>query len=416
MLQRLALFATLVLASARLAAQSDSGTAAWIARTARPIDASGKALRSLDPLIAPARIISVGESEHMVQEFLAFRRMLLEDLVRRHRVTALILESGLAESMAANDYVHGRSDSLNYASALGADFGSTDEIRRALAWLRSWNRGPGKAHPVSVYGADLANGGSSMLPALDRLRVLTAGDPTTMAIIDSLWPIAERVSGPWWRAAAQKYDSLPATDRTRLTMLASRLVSAAGRLASGTSAQRAWAERLARVVQQEEIMVREGAFSRDAPRDQAMAETTRWILGRLPDGERAMVWVHNAHVQRVPIAGTALPPPGSFPGMGFRLGKDLAERYLAIGTAYGGPALRGGAAPRAHSVDAALGGVAEAPFVLSLRGASTGTLHAWLNAEREMRFDNDTYLTLSVARAFDVLVYFDAIHPAVTVP
>src|SRR4051812_12129250 len=88
-------------------AQSDSAITAWVARHAVPIDSAGAALRSLDRTITQARLIGVGESVHGMQEFTSFRIALLQDLVRRHRVTALILESGLPEATAVDDDVHG---------------------------------------------------------------------------------------------------------------------------------------------------------------------------------------------------------------------------------------------------------------------------------------------------------------------
>ena len=398
----------------RLEAQPDSGFARWVGARAVPLDASARAFRVLDSASGNARLIGVGESVHDVQQFMELRLALLQHLVRHGRVTALVLESGLPEAMAVDDWVRGRTDSVDFTTQLGPDYHGSDVARRAIAWLREWNLGAGKAHPVAVHGADISIGdGRSMLPALDRLHAVAGTDARITAVIDSLRPLATRVAAPWWNGALRNHEALPPDAKARLTELTTRLVAAAREWRRGTREQRAWAERLALVAQQDEVMLRRGPFSPEAPRDAAMAANTRWIVDRLPRGERAMLWAHNAHVQRTPIEGPAL-PRGAFPSMGSRLGESLGTGYFAVGTAYGGPSVDSASAPRAGSVDAALGGgIAPAPYLVPLRGAPrAGVLGAWLHAERPMRFQVG-HLVLSLARAFDAIVYFDSVGAVV---
>jgi erythromycin esterase-like protein len=142
-----------------------------------------------------------------------------------------------------------------------------------------------------------------------------------------------------------------------------------------------------------------------------MAANTRWIVDALPDGERAVLWAHNAHVQRVAIKGGPL-PPGSFTSMGYRLGRQMGQSYFAVGTAYGGPSVDSAGAPRPGSVDAALAGIGPAPYLLPLRSSSRGgQVATWLQAERPMRFQVG-HLLLPLAAAFDAVVYFDRLSPA----
>jgi erythromycin esterase len=405
--------AFVLLSVGRLDAQPDSGFVRWVGARAITLDASARAFRVLDSASSGARLIGVGESVHDVQQFMELRLALLQHLVRHGRVTALVLESGLPEAMAVDDWVRGRTDSVDFTTQLGPDYHGSDVARRAISWLREWNLGAGEAHPVAVYGADISIGdGRSMLPALDRLHAVAGTDARITAVIDSLRPLGTRVAAPWWNGALRNYEALPPDAKARFTELTTRLVVAAREWRRGTREQRAWAERLALVAQQDEVMLRRGPFSPEAPRDAAMAANTRWIVDRLPRGERAMLWAHNAHVQRTPIEGPAL-PRGAFPSMGLRLGESLGAGYFAVGTAYGGPSVDSASAPRAGSVDAALGGIAPAPYLVSLRGAPrTGVLGAWLHAERPMRFQVG-HLVLPLARAFDAIVYFDSVGATV---
>jgi erythromycin esterase len=413
LLALLALLATMLgTLAAPVSAQSDSGFAAWGRRQIVPI-AAGRPLRALDSLVDAARLVGVGESVHEVEQFVAFRAELLKDLVRRHRVTAVIVESGLPEALAVDDYVHGRTSSVDYATALGGDYGQLKAVRDVVEWLRAWNAGEGRRRPVSFYGADVSIGdGRSMLPALERLRAAAGGgDATLLALVDSITPLAARVSASWWNGALRNYAALPPDARERLTALAERLVDRAGRWSLGTADERACVERFAVLVRQDEVMLRRGPLSPESPRDVAMADNARWLVDRLPNGERAVVWAHNAHVQRVLITGPAV-PAGAFYSMGARLARDLGDGYVAIGTAYGGPSADSASAPAPGSVDAALGEVGRGPFLLRLRGARPdGPAAAWLAGERLMRFQVG-HLRVPLASAFDAVVYFDRADPA----
>jgi erythromycin esterase len=395
-----------LLVAVSLAGQPDAAFVKWARGRLAPIDATGRAFRMLDAGIDRARVIGVGESVHEVQPFLSFRLQLLQDLVRRHRVTALLLESGLPEAMAVDDYVRGRTAAVDFDAALPGGYGALAEIRRTVEWLREWNLGPGRQHPVGVYGADLPARSGSMVPALDRLGELTAGNPGVRNAIDSVRPLAVQISGGWWRPATQKYDALPADAKAALTSGVALLLERVNRINEGDQDRIEWARRLALVAQQQETMLRLGPFAPTASRDQAMADNTLWVLGRLAAGERAVYWAHNAHVQRVPVRGSAL-PPGNFPSAGMHLQAALGTRYYAIATAYGGPSMDDSTAAASGSVDAALESAGTGSFLLTLSaGRRPAAVSSWLSQERSMRFQTG-YLTVALGTAFDAVAYFD---------
>ena len=389
-----------------LAAQSDTAFMEWARARVVPIDAEGRAFRALDAGIAEARLIGVGESVHEAEPFTSFRLQLLQDLVRRHRVTALVLESGLPEAMALDEYVRGRSATVDFDATLPGGFGALMEIRRTMEWLREWNLGPGRKRPVGVYGADLPARSGSMVPALDRLGELTAGNADVRSAIDSIRPLAAQIAAGWWKGAAQKYGALSAEEKAALTSGVNLLVERVNHLSTGDKDRLDWARRLALVAQQHETVLRLGAFAPDAPRDVAMTDNTLWALGRLAKGERAVYWAHNAHVQRVMVTGPPL-PPGKFPSAGSRFRTALGKKYYAIATTYGGPSLDDQTAATSGSVDAALETVGKGPFLLVLHGGKRPpAVDAWLSEERLMRFQVG-YLNVALGPAFDAVAYFD---------
>jgi erythromycin esterase len=396
-----------VLFSTTVIAQTDDAAfLAWAKERMIALDEGGRAFRALDDGIARARLIGMGESVHETEPFFTFRVRLLQDLVRRHRTTALILESGLAEVMAADDYITGRTATIDFDAALPGYFGGLLEARQAMEWLRAWNAGEGRKHPVHVYGADLAGRAANMVPALDRLQQLAGGDPAAKALIDAIRPVAAQIGARYFKPAAENYAALSPERKAELavnvSLLADRIRHTT--LLKGDTGE--WAKQLALIISEAETDLRLGLYSATIPRDHALSENALWVLRRIAPGERAVYWAHNAHVQRTPVKGgrDSGIPAGSFPGSGRRLDVVLGDAYYAIGTAYGGPSRFKESPAERGSIDGALEKVSATPFLLPLANESPA-VESWLSEERPMRFQVG-YLTLSVRHAFDAIAYF----------
>lgn len=406
---RTLLAVSLILAGAAFA--QDAAFVDWARMRATPLSPEGSAFDSLDRHLAGVQLIGVGESVHEAEPFLGFRSALLEHLVRRQRVTALVLESGLPEVRAMDAYIKGRAATVDFNAALPGGHGSLAGVRSLMEWLREWNAGPGRERPVSIYGADLPVRSGSMVPALDALGRLLEGNAEVAAAIAEVRPIAEQAAHTWWRGAADKYAQLPHESKAGLASGVARLVFAVERATDPDPERIGWARRNAFVVRQFEEMLRLGAFHPAMSRNRAMAGNALWVVERLAPGERAVFWAHNAHVQRGRVKSQALPPPGDYPSTGSYLAEALGKRYIAIGTAYGGPSLDKSAPPESGGVDAVLGEVMPRPYVLVLAGERPPAVDAWLEAERPMRFQVGT-LSLPLGAAFDAIAYFPAARRA----
>src|SRR5687768_16268694 len=104
---------------ARAVAQAESVAAdrdafvAWATRAAQPLapldgpDAAGgvPALSSLSTFNRGTRVIALGESVHDAHEFIVLRTRLTEQLIRRGRVAAVVMETGLAEARAIDAWI-----------------------------------------------------------------------------------------------------------------------------------------------------------------------------------------------------------------------------------------------------------------------------------------------------------------------
>jgi erythromycin esterase len=359
--------------------------------------------QTFDKELAGVQLIGMGESVHETDPFQTFRARLLQDLVRRHKVTALVLESGMPEVMAVDDYVTGRTDSIDFNASMPGYFGPLAETRNTVEWLRKWNAGEGRKRPVRVYGADFSGRAGDLIPTLDRLEALTAGDARSKALLDSIRAVALKTRSTWWKGAADKYATLSAEEKTALAASVTLLSDRVKHLSRSDVARQ-----LAVVLRHNEEGLRVGMYAPTVPRDHAIAEVTLWIVGQLRPGERAVLWAHNAHVQRVAIKGPSV-PPGSFIAAGARFDAILGDRYYAIGTTYGGPSRDDATPPKPDSVDAAMAEMKAEGFILPMRN---GERPQWAGEERPMRFQNG-YLTLKAGEAFDALVYFDRATAAV---
>ena len=179
---------------------------AWATRAAMPLapldgpDTAGgtPALSSLSTFTRATRVIALGESVHDAHEFIVRRARLTEQLIRRGRVAAVVMETGLAEARAVDAWISHETDSApDFARALSYGWGRQAETVAALRRLRDQNARIPAARRVRFYGMDLhANGGGSLLPALEPVwSFLDDADPRFAAESRAaLGPIATRIA------------------------------------------------------------------------------------------------------------------------------------------------------------------------------------------------------------------------------
>ncbi|MFI6498024.1 erythromycin esterase family protein [Nonomuraea typhae] len=270
-------------------------------------------------LAGDARVVALGEGAHNITEFYELKDELFRLLVEEHGFTAFVMESGFAEGLEVDAWIHGGPGEVEDVARDGITyrFGECEPMRRQLTWMRRWNAAsPAK---VSFYGMDLPGSSTSPGPAvracLDRLPALP-GDEELRRISD----LGGRTE------AAIRYQGMPAARRARLLTLLRDLVE--------------------RTAAQDDVIVHRCGASIQAflaeldtpqagpyPREVFMADTVRWILER---EERIVVSAHNAHVRRTPLHGRPTlggllgesPAIGESPVIG---GSPVVGRSPAIG-------------------------------------------------------------------------------------
>ncbi|GGO96821.1 erythromycin esterase family protein [Wenjunlia tyrosinilytica] len=298
-------------------------------------------------LIGDARVVALGEGAHSITEFYGLRDRLFRLLVREFGFTGLVLESGFAEGLAVDEWIHGGPGRVETIARDGITyrFGECEPMWRQLRWMRHWNRG-GSAK-VAFYGMDLPGSSTSPGPAvracLDRLPA-RPGDQELLRLSD----LGGRSE------AAVRYAAMSASDRARLLEglrgLGGRALQSSHENGKDSKDSKdaevaLWCAASLRAFVAE---VEGGGASSEGPypREAFMARSVEWILQR---ERRIVVSAHNAHVRRSPFRGR--------PTLGGLLASALGADLVVIGMTYGsGPEVRfTQRSPRPFDCEVALG-------------------------------------------------------------
>mgnify|MGYP001562203059 CR=1 FL=1 len=261
-------------------------------------------------LIGDARVIALGEGAHSISEFTAYGDALLRRLVQEQGITAFVLESGFAEGLLIDEWIHGGPGELDQIARAGITygFGESAQLTRQLAWLREWNTGGGD---VRFYGMDLPGSSTSPGPAV---RACLTRVPPRAADDDLL-----RLSDLGGRTeAAVAYAAMTLEEREHLVGALRDLIERV-RDSDDDVAQRC-ADSIDAFVQELTWDGEPGPY----PRETFMAQTVRWIASR---ESRILVYAHNAHVRRTPLDGREM--------MGALLAREFGEDLRVIGMTFG---------------------------------------------------------------------------------
>ncbi|HKH94831.1 MAG TPA: erythromycin esterase family protein [Gemmatimonadaceae bacterium] len=400
----------------------------WIASRMEPVPIGEKdssiVPAGLARVVRGARVIGLGESAHHKHELQQLRFQLTRELVRRHGVRAVTMETGYADALLLDQWLSDPSVSepdLSAALPYAGD-GEQEEIRAALRWLKRYNDRQPVDSRVRFIGIDMSNGGGALRPPVERVwEYLDRVDrELARASRSRLAPALEQLGSGYSRTAKQRFDSLSADERTlivrEVASLRDRMTQQRVVYVGATSSREYEQARHALEVAEQTLdFMRHDARDPSNPRDHALANNVLWALKTLPPSSGLVVWAHNAHVQKQPIDVPAMRMATPPPSMGVLLEQRLGDRYRAIGTAVGSfPPDSTRADPA--SVDALFASLGKPSFFLGFRDEpGPASTPGWLRMPQLMRFES-LYIRVVPARAFDALVYVDRASPGIVRP
>ena len=288
----------------------------WISQSAIPINQSDLNLGKLDQTLSRMSIVGLGEATHGQHEFFEFKRLLTMHLIKRHGFRLVAYEASVTRTIAANDYVAGKSLDLTAATrGLGMLIWHVHENSELLKALREWNQSAGPNDQVRLIGVDAQD----MSAAQKRLiGFLPAG---SQAMIERIQATSKRSQA----ALNELMAGRPAEWEG-----ASKEIEQLGKdLAMLTPASPTTKEGLELCVL--EFLRSMTIYASAGGRDEAMAELLLRQLKTAGPEAKCVLWAHNAHLQH-----STLRYLGSEQlAMGGHLTKSLDDRYYAIGFAFG---------------------------------------------------------------------------------
>ena len=311
-------------------------------------------LAPLAPVVAPARVVALGECTHGSHEVFQLKHRLLEYLVTQQGFTTLALEVDYGWGEILNEYIQtGTGDSLTVRRAVGFHVWDTTEFWDMVEWMRSYNQQ--HATKIRYVGIDMQD----PTPNLLRLENFATPRADTMLL--------RQVRNLRTAYAATG----PAADVSqRLVRLSDELVQHLQAVAAPAA------------MQQHGQVLRQRAELSFWGRDQAMATNVAWLLRQEP-AAKVVLWAHNAHIRR----------DEDQPWLGRYLARQLGPAYVAVGFATGhgtasvfndGPARTLVLAPPiSGSFETGLDQAAAPTYFLNLR--STALADKWLTTRHKFR-------------------------------
>jgi erythromycin esterase len=319
-------------------------------------------LAPLAPVVAPARVVGLGESTHGTHEVFQLKHRLLEYLVTQQGFTTLALEVDYGWAEILNEYIQtGTGDSLTVRKAAGFHIWDTTEFWDMVEWMRAYNQ----QHTVKIryVGIDMQD------PAPNLLRLAHFATQRADTVLE------RQVQNLSTFYSASNQASSDTTQR--LVRLSDELLQHLQAVAAPAA------------MKQHAQVLRQRAGGVDFwGRDQAMAANVAWLLQQEP-AAKVVVWAHNAHIRR----------DDDQPRMGQLLSRQLGPAYVAVGFATGhGTAsifTPDGAAralvlapPIPNCFEAWLDQATPPNYLLNLRSAATSD--KWLTKRRKFRHLGET--------------------------
>lgn len=375
-------------------------------------------LQPLKAMIGDARIIGFGEGMHDTHEYLTFRNRLFEFLVEELGVSAIGVESGATEALAADDYVLGRKEASTaaYTSVFSWASEPMAENKQLLDWMRAYNQRPTTRHKLRIYGLDLTGGRSGEFPecrmAVDAMlayleQVDAKRAKALHAVLDPLLPSFN----------SKAYRALPLAKRNALTGAIADAIGAFEReqvawvaASSAFDFERGYQQAIAS--RQLDMSLRNsGVDSVHAQRDPSMARNALRALEQQGPYGKLMVFSYIGHMRKGPTATDAS-------SMGLYLRELADDQFVVIGSLFnqGSVGIAGvdeWPMPLSDlsTLNAALrAGAGRDLFYVDVRKLpTTGPLAEWVDHGQPLRHD---YFEGRPRSSFDVLIYVNTISPA----
>ncbi len=257
----------------------------------------------LHDIASGTRVLGLGECTHGTVECTDVRSEIVKMLVQEYNCRHFILEGGYIPCKAINEYISkGTGDPRKILLLHIAWPFAIEEFADLLEWLKAYNMGKPLAEQVQFYGMDVTAYVISRARQYEQLldnKVSFDTDTTLLA----------------------KLELIKKDEKSRLKIYDAMLEqNAAEDITTHDSILRN------NMIQSYKCAVTTGGDGRKC-REEAMYQFARYIIDRIPAGDKAVIWGHNGHMSKK-YSGR--------PSVGEMLHKYYSDAYRAIGFGFEG--------------------------------------------------------------------------------
>jgi erythromycin esterase len=406
---------------AATAADETDRVVAWSTEQAVAL---GEDLAPLKRVVGDARVLAFGEGTHNAHELWTLRNRMFAYAVEQLGFTAIAAETSVSEGWMTDDYVTGKSASVDAAThgVFSWTAASFEENRALIEWMRAYNARPTTSRKIRFYGLEMSgstrpDGRLLVQPAIDYMRSVDAKRAQA---------IESRFSSLLPTLTVAKWLEVDTSIQEQLVIAAQDLVSLFERyqvLWTSKSSLDAFQRAYRHAVAARQLVAH--FRMKGQGRDIAAAENLRWVLQQEGPQGRVFVFAHNSHVAKWRM----LPPDDAelHSTMGELIHPLVGNDMVVIASLYHrgetrdwlgmfgfDNELRPVPPSKPESLNAVMSRVGKPSFLLDLRAVpSAGAVRDWFAQPRPVRNINvrEEYNQINPAAAFDTLLYIDRISP-----
>ena len=344
--------------------------------------AAGSGFDDMQPLkamIGDARIVALGEAEHMNRDFYRVKHRMVEFLVNEMDFTVFAIEATFAGALELNDYIlTGDGTPEEALATLVYPAWRTEEVLEMVKWMRHYNATHEKK--IKFYGFDSKPATGSAKAVYDFLKK-TNGTKDYDQLLLSLMQLS--ITLRKWEGPNEELRKSLEQIKGLITYLENqRPAHARSSSQQEIQSHRQWrlAVRHAMVLLQNAEFLSAPSISKASDlRDKSMADNVRWLMD-YEKGAKIILWAANPHVMTTPYSGSM----GDY--LRQACGKDMVVFDLMCNRESGalspGSTDQGYGAPKG-SVEALLTEAGLDMAVINLRSLPKGAVSKYFNAPRK---------------------------------
>ncbi len=364
--------------------------------------AAGSGFDDMQPLktmIGDARIVALGEADHLNRDFYRVKHRMVEFLVNEMDFTVFAIEATFAGALELNDYIlTGDGTPEKALAALVYPAWRTEAVLEMVKWMRQYNAAHEKK--IKFYGFDNKPATGSAEAVYDYLRK-TSGTKYYDQLLSSLMQLSTTLRK--WEGPNEELRKSVEQIKGLITYLENqRPAHARSPSQQEIQSQRQWslAVRHAKVLLQNAEFLSAPSISKATDlRDKSMADNVRWLMD-YEKRAKIILWAANVHIMTTPYSGC----------MGDYLRRTYGKDMVVFGLMCNrksdalspGNTEQGYGAPNG-SVEALLTEAGLDMAVIDLRSLPKGTVSKYFNAPRK----TGTVATL-LPWAYDAILFIES--------